>query len=140
MKALSILIFLLLLISSCSEEEKSAVKKEQSSTTDPKELVQIEGDKYTEYYPDGKNIKFEGHQDENKQRHGKWVYYSEDGRELSMTMYDHGKKHGHSIVKYPNGTINYYGEYRDDKMVGEWKTFDQNGNLIETKDFGYPEK
>ena len=102
---------------------------------DKADLVVIDGDVYTEYYPDGKNIKFKGVQDENKKRHGKWVYYSLDGKELSMTMYNHGEKHGHSIVKYPNGAIYYHGEYDHDKKTGIWKTYDENGKLATEIDY-----
>lgn len=119
----------LLLFSACKEEIKEQKKE-------PEQLIEIKNGIFTQFYPGKKNIKFKGSQDEKGQRHGKWVFYGENGTELSITMFDHGKKHGHSIVKYPNGALYYLGEYRQDKKIGEWKTYDENGNIIEEKNFG----
>lgn len=120
-----------------SPKEETKVK---SDSVNKKELVHIVGDVFTEYYPDKVTIKFQGPQDEEGRRHGKWLFFSEDGEERSMTMYHHGKKHGHSIVKYPNGGIHYLGEYQNDRQVGVWKTYQPNGKLATTKDYGYPEE
>ena len=144
MKIIYLGIFLGLL--SCSQEPEkkeievteTAVETKQESV-DKSDLVEVVGDQYTEYYPGKKAIKFQGTQDAEGERHGKWLYFSETGEELSMSMYEHGKKHGHSIVKYPNGAIHYIGEYRDNKQVGEWKTYNSDGKLFEVKDFGYPQ-
>ena len=123
-----LMILLIVVLASCDSTETQKVEEQKVETTeqidiplDKADLVQMDGDVYTEYYPDGKNIKFKGPQDENKKRHGKWLYYSLDGKELSMTMYEHGERHGHSIVKYPNGAIYYHGEYDHDKKTGIWK-------------------
>lgn len=113
----------------CSEKENSKPKKEES-------LIEIKDGIYTEYYPGRKAIKFRGPQDSENRRHGKWVFLSPRGTELSVTCYNHGLKDGHTIVKYPNGILFYYGEYRDDIKVGIWKTYDQKGKLMEEKDFG----
>jgi antitoxin component YwqK of YwqJK toxin-antitoxin module len=108
-------------------------------TEDKSELIEIEGNIYSEYYPGKRDLKFQGPQDDTGQRHGKWLYFAETGEELSMTMYNHGKKHGHTIVKYPNGAIHYVGEWRENEQVGEWKTYTIEGKLHEVKNFGYPE-
>jgi antitoxin component YwqK of YwqJK toxin-antitoxin module len=50
-------------------------------------------------------------------------------------MYLDGKKEGHSVVKYPNGKIHYYGSYQNDQMVGEWVSYDQQGKKS-IKDYG----
>ena len=133
---------------SCSEEvpeqktikEKEPVVNTTPEAVDKSDLIEVVGDIYTEYYAGKKAIKFQGPQDTEAKRHGKWLYFSEEGNELSMSMYEHGKKHGHSIVKYPNGAIHYLGEYRDNMQVGEWKSYTSDGKLFETKDFGYPDK
>ena len=52
-----------------------------------------------------------------------------------MTNYENGVKQGHSIVKYPNGGIHYKGEYKDDKPVGVWKTYDNAGKILSVKDY-----
>lgn len=139
------LIVLAMLLFSCSDEEKfdgytEHGKKEEKPTevVNKASLVEIENGTYIEYYEDGKTIKFKGPQDEELKRHGKWSYYGLDGKELSTTMYSHGQKHGHSIVKYPNGTLRYVGEYHFDNQIGIWKSYDKEGKLIEEKDYGQP--
>lgn len=133
MKHLLFVFTCLILLASCADEEPASdVYKEP----EVEQLVETKDGKFTEYYPGKKQVKFEGMQDESGQRHGKWTYYNEKGTEMSTTFYDHGKKHGHSVVKYPNGAMYYYGEYHYDKMIGVWKTYDESGKLISEKDYG----
>jgi len=40
-----------------------------------------------------------------------------------------GHKQGHWIGKFPNGTIRYEGSFVDDKPVGDWKRFHENGKI-----------
>lgn len=143
MKGFITLLILALLLSACGETEVEENSIQTGKTandsipqTNKTDLVEIKGDLYTEYYPNGKSIRFQGRQDDDNRRHGKWIYFSESGQELSTTMYYHGKKHGHSIVKYPTGVIHYYGEYDTDKKIGIWKSYDESGKIIEEKDFG----
>ena len=131
MKKIVFLVATLFLISAC--ENKSEKKKEEI----PKEkLVEVKDGVFTEWYPGKKQIKFQGGQDELGNRDGKWTFYAENGTELSFTLYDHGKKEGFSLVKYPNGRIHYRGEYQNDEMIGLWSTYDENGNLINEKEYG----
>ncbi len=131
MKKIVFLFATLFLISAC--ENKSEKKKEEI----PKEkLVEVKDGVFTEWYPGKKQIKFQGGQDELGNRDGKWTFYAENGTELSFTLYDHGKKEGFSLVKYPNGRIHYRGEYQNDEMIGLWSTYDENGNLINEKEYG----
>ena len=135
------IIMMTVIISSCSSNEEAGTETTKPEKEERHELVQTEGNKYTEYYDEAnKHIKFEGFQDDQQKRHGKWTHYSESGIEISMTMYEHGLKQGHSIVHYPNGAIYYYGEYDHDTMVGVWKTYDQQGKIKEEKDYGMPGK
>ncbi|MEN9914548.1 MAG: hypothetical protein RL528_1303 [Bacteroidota bacterium] len=99
-------------------------------------LVEVKDGVFTEWYPGKKSIKFQGGQDELGNRDGKWTFYAENGTELSFTLYDHGKKEGFSLVKYPNGRIHYRGEYQNDEMIGIWSTYDEKGNLITEKEYG----
>jgi antitoxin component YwqK of YwqJK toxin-antitoxin module len=99
-------------------------------------LVEVKDGVFTEWYPGKKQIKFQGGQDELGNRDGKWTFYAENGIELSFTLYDHGKKEGFSLVKYPNGRIHYRGEYQNDEMIGLWSTYDEKGNLITEKEYG----
>jgi antitoxin component YwqK of YwqJK toxin-antitoxin module len=118
------------LIGACSEEEVKTKKRETKE-----DLVEIVDGVYTEYYPGKKKVKFKGRQDKNKLRHGKWTYFSPNGEELSITHYINGKREGHSIVKYPNGVIHYIGEYSNDLQIGIWKTYNEQGVLLEEKNF-----
>ena len=133
MKHILFLLISLTLLISCSDDE---TKPEVSKDPEIEELVEIKDGKFTDYYPGKKQIKFQGMQDDEGQRHGKWSFYDEKGTEISTTFYDHGKKHGHCIVKYPSGAIHYYGEYHYDKMIGIWKTYDESGKLQTEKDYG----
>lgn len=108
---------------SCDTDSKPKQKKEVA----PEKLVEIKDGKYTEWYPGKKQIKYQGELDSKGERQGKWDFFSEKGTLLSFTFYIAGKKNGHSVVKYPNGKIHYYGQYQDDRMVGEWVTYDLQG-------------
>jgi antitoxin component YwqK of YwqJK toxin-antitoxin module len=129
---LLLIILSAIFIVSCSRNEEPKTQKAPKKES----LVEIRDGIFTEYYPGKKQKKFQGEQDENGQRQGKWTFYSQEGLELSITHYEHGIRHGHSIVKYPNGAIHYYGEYDMDKQIGIWKSYDQHGNLTEEKDYG----
>ena len=122
-----------LLIFSCDSKNDNSKKESKEE-----KLVEVKDCKYTEWYPGKKQIKFEGMVDMNGKREGKWSFYSEKGTELSFTFYEHGIKQGFTVVKYPNGVIRYRGEYKDDKIVGVWTTYDPKGKVISDKDYGYP--
>jgi antitoxin component YwqK of YwqJK toxin-antitoxin module len=102
---------------------------------DKSELVVVENGTYKEYYSTKKSVKFEGPQDKDGKRNGKWRYFSESGIELSMTVYKHGEKHGYTIVKYPNGNLHYTGEYSNNKPIGIWKTYSIEGEMITELDY-----
>ncbi|TNE55452.1 MAG: hypothetical protein EP338_04075 [Bacteroidetes bacterium] len=126
------LIGLTFIWTACQSEEKEVPPTKEVAEV----LIERHEGQFKEYYPGRKQVKIEGVEDAEGQRHGRWVFYSENGVELSVTLYDHGKKHGHSVVKYPNGALYYYGEYDQDRKIGIWKTYDQEGKLVEEKDFG----
>ncbi len=131
-KYLLILLSVLFFIA-CSRNEAPKTKK----TSKKESLVEVRDGIFTEYYPGKKQKKFQGEQDENGQRQGKWTFYGPEGLELSTTHYEHGIRHGYSIVKYPNGAIHYNGEYDMDQQVGIWKSYDLQGKLTEEKDYGH---
>lgn len=145
MKYLQLLV-LSLFIFGCAEKTDPKDDKEQETSTTPKtpaeekaELTVVKGHSYVEYYPGKKNIKFQGVQDDEGRRHGLWTYFSEAGAVLITTMYEHGKKHGHMIVKRPNGALYYYGEMHHDKKIGVWKNYDEDGVFLSDTDFGEAE-
>lgn len=127
---LPLALLLFVAVSACKSEPEKAVKPAKEN------LIEIKDGIFTEYYPGRKHIKFQGPQDDQGQRDGRWVFYAENGTELSVTLYSHGKKHGHTVVKYPDGRLYYFGEYNMDVKIGVWKTYGPNGDLIEEKDFG----
>jgi hypothetical protein len=147
------LLALVLIVAACSEKTtdeptKKPLNENSTPTTvtqapavesDPEELVDIKGHTFIQYYPGKKQIKFKGLQDDQKRRDGQWSYFSLEGKELSTTMYSHGKKHGHMIVKHENGALYYYGEMSYDKKIGIWKTYDEDGVFISETDFGEAE-
>ncbi len=145
----TLILLLSAMVLSCSEEKEPIVTERESPketvekapvVNDTEGLIEIVGNVYTEYYPGKEAIKFQGKQNENGERQGKWLYYSESGVELSITSYENGKKEGHSIVKYPNGAVNYFGEYKNDKPVGVWETYSPEGKLLSKKDYGSSSK
>lgn len=140
MKKILLFIALTTLLISCKDDEKAPTEKKDKSENviEEENLVEIKDGVFTEYYPGKKVIKFQGRQDKDGYRDGVWLFYSEAGLELSMTNYEHGVKQGFSIVKYPNGGIHYTGEYKNDKPVGVWKTYDNAGKMASTKDYGQP--
>ncbi len=126
----------LLLATACGETSVETEKTEQQAN-EPEQLIYREDGMYREFYPGRKQLKVEGPTDAEGKRHGKWAYYSENGLELSTTMYDHGSKEGFSLVKYPDGRVRYYGDYHNDKQVGIWKIYDSQGAVREI-DYGQP--
>ena len=132
MKKIIVVLVTLFLIVCC---ENNTDKKTEKKIIVEK-LVEVKNGIFTEWYPGKKQIKFQGGQDEKGNRNGKWTFYAENGTELSFTLFDHGKKEGFSLVKYPNGRIHYRGEYQNDEMIGLWSTYDEKGNLITEKDYG----
>jgi len=117
----------------CGEEEKKKRVVEEPVTEEV--LIETKNGTFTEYYPGKKKIKFQGPQDSEGRRHGIWYFYDENGNQISMTDYNHGKKHGVSLKKYPNGAIHYTGEYKDDIQVGIWKTYDVDGKLLDSTNY-----
>ena len=144
MRYLQLLVLTLFIVGCGNADADKTTKTENSESDthpvvkleDTEELTEIKGHRFTQYYPGKKQIKFQGMQDDEKRRHGKWTYYSKDGRELSTTMFNHGVKHGHMVVKRENGALYYHGEMENGKKVGIWKNYDENGNFLNEDDFG----
>ncbi len=134
---LALYTLLLFFIAVSCTDKKVEDSAEKSKT---EKLTEIKNGRFTEWYPGKKQIKFQGMLTKKGDRNGKWSFYSEIGNELSFTVYENGKKEGFTVVKYPNGAIHYTGEYKNDKSIGIWKTYDEKGKLVTEKDFGYSEE
>lgn len=89
---------------------------------------------YEEFY-EGGALKIEGDFDENQKRNGLWISYYEDGTKWSESFYVHGLKDGHSVTFYPNGSVRYVGEYKDDIQTGNWRFFDESGELAREENY-----
>lgn len=128
------LIFILFLVA-CSSEEK----EKTTTATEQEELIERDGNYFKEYYPGKKQLKMEGQFDDQQQRQGFWKYYSEAGVTISISEYEHGKREGVSLVFFANGNPNYEGQYKNDKPVGIWKTYDEKtGKLKTEKNYDLP--
>lgn len=130
------LVLSLIIVSGC---ESSTVKTEEKKE-EFKPLIIRKGGQFIEYYPGHKQIKMKGREDADGNRTGIWKLFSQDGVELSVTVYTEGKKDGHIVVRYPNGMPNYVGEYVMDERVGEWKFYAETGELLETIVYEQPTK
>lgn len=133
MKKYFFLILMLAVFTACKEEkkpERPVVKIENRPL-----IIEGENGKYTEWYEGHKQVKITGRKNKDGERVGIWKYFSELGVELSIVVYNNGKKDGHTIVKYPNGTVHYSGEYLNDEPIGVWKFYNEEGQLSETKDY-----
>jgi antitoxin component YwqK of YwqJK toxin-antitoxin module len=127
---------LLALIFACSEESKKVEKNVPQELEQDKPLTSIDRNgKYTEWYDGHEQIKMEGRQDEEGRRQGVWKLYTQDGIDLSITVYKDGAKDGHIIVRYPTGILRYSGRYAMDERIGEWKFYDESGQLVKTENF-----
>ena len=89
---------------------------------------------YQEFYPTGE-LKIHGDYDENEARQGLWISYYENGKKWSESNYSHGVKAGHSITFFPNGRVRYVGEYANDKQVGNWTFYDEDGKVVKEENY-----
>jgi antitoxin component YwqK of YwqJK toxin-antitoxin module len=113
------------------EKEKESVQNQQVE----EQLIEETREWFREYYPGRKQLKMHGTKDDQGRRHGVWEYFTETGVKLSATYYLHGKKDGYSVVYYPSGVTHYVGEYKNDKKVGLWRTYDEEGKLLTENTF-----
>lgn len=133
MKKYFFLVLTLLILVACTEDEKP---KRPEVKMEYRPLVsEDDNGRYTEWYPGHKQLKITGRKNKDGERVGVWKYFSELGVELSITVYTNGLKDGHTIVKHPNGAIHYSGEYLNDEPIGIWKFYNEEGQLVETKDY-----
>lgn len=65
-------------------------------------------------------------------RHGVWTSYFPDGRVRSRSEYREGKLEGITTTFRANGSMYYTGQHHNDKEVGEWRFFDDQGELART--------
>lgn len=65
-------------------------------------------------------------------RQGVWTSYLPNRRVQSRNVYENGVLHGITTVFHENGVLYYTGMQRRGKPFGEWKFYDNKGNLAKT--------
>ncbi|MCC6839543.1 MAG: hypothetical protein IT230_05230 [Flavobacteriales bacterium] len=77
------------------------------------------------------HLQMEGNMRAGK-RHGLWTSYFPNGRVRSRSEYVAGRLEGVATVFRETGGMYYTGQYSNDRQVGEWRFFDDLGNLART--------
>ncbi|MFM7683228.1 MAG: toxin-antitoxin system YwqK family antitoxin, partial [Bacteroidota bacterium] len=83
---------------------------------------------FTKYYENGNLSSKENYINDIK--HGIWKKYDENGIVTQEESYLNGLKDGIWITRHSNGIKSSVVTYKDDKIIGERKNFDEKGNLI----------
>ena len=129
-------LFLALFLFACGEEKKD--NKEESQEKEKQEETNEDGIQsdgmYKEFYENGQ-VRIEGMFNQKGEKSGLWRGYNKQGWLQSEILYVRGKKNGHAVVFHPNQQPKYIGEYKDDIKVGEWRFFDEDGNLTKKVEF-----
>ncbi|MEO0403419.1 MAG: hypothetical protein AAF193_00970, partial [Bacteroidota bacterium] len=102
-------------------------KKEERCTLDNQTT-------HTEFYQGG-NIYMQGDIKEGELREGTWQSFYEDGTLWSEHHYLDGVKDGAYKVFWPNGNDRIMGQYAKGQEIGLWKFFDQDGVIVQEKQF-----
>ena len=121
-----ILIILAALLYACNTESKQKDKNVAD------EYVPPTTEQFVERYPSGIK-KVEGQLVDGK-RHGKWIYYYENGFIWSEGYYRNGIRDGYSLVYYKNGQKKITGQYKKNLRYGEWKVYEKDGSLVKAID------
>lgn len=139
MKKYIILLFSIIFLVSCNTKVVEVVEEYYPDST-PKLVRYYKDDgksreliKEAKYYPNHNKF-YEGEYENNK-KHGKWFAWYENGNIWSEGSFNEGKDEGQRTVYYENGSKHYQGEYSDGKMVGVWKFWDEQGKLVEKKEY-----
>lgn len=97
--------------------------------------------KWIDYYPNG-NLEFIEEYDNNMEYYIKYNFYFMNGKPQSLLeLVDKTKRIYTSKAYYKNGQLKEEGlrqqnaSLGDYVRIGEWKFYDDSGNLIETRDF-----
>ncbi len=127
-----------LILFACGEDDKK-------KNTNP--LIEMKDGVETIWYPGKTQVKYRREYDSKKRRHGKWVLYNPQGKVMSSSFYENGKKTGVWLVNHPNGQLYYTGEYKNDNKVGIWvfysitgdklmeNVYDETGKLVKYEKF-----
>lgn len=134
------ILFLIILINACSvETQEEVVETHANGQAKTMVTYQINGEEKikvasTRYYSDGV-IEVSGEFDADEKRIGKWFYNYPSGSIWSECGYKAGLRDGYSAVYYKNGQKRYEGNYKDDKTIGTWKFYSEEGELLRTVEY-----
>ncbi len=85
------------------------------------------------FYPDG-SLESEYELKDGK-KHGKQVFYYRHGQIKLEETYENGMLNGKSVEYYVTGKPSYEASYKNDIPHGEWKYYDDKGELYLTQKF-----
>lgn len=105
----------------------AAEKTNAASDESPRTVEQV-----VDFYPNGVK-KVEGKL-VNGEKHGRWVFYYDNGFMWSEGMFKYGKREGYSVVYYKDGRKRMKGQYENDQKVGAWSFWNEEGEFIESID------
>ena len=86
------------------------------------------------YYANGQK-KMEGNYNEEGKKHGKWIYWREDGTKWSEGYFYEGKDDGLRKTWHENGARHYEGRYDKGDRIGTWRFWDESGKLVKEIDY-----
>ena len=121
-----------------SKSKKTII--EQNSDNTPKIIYYYKLDKdgnttqeitREEHFYAGGNKYVEGNI-KNSKRNEEWFAYFQDGTVQVSAFYVEGLEHGEYKVFRENGKPYYTGQYEHGNCVGEWKWYDEDGNVTKT--------
>ena len=68
-------------------------------------------------------------------REGKWLFYYPDGTIQTEASFVAGREEGPYRVFRENGVPFYIGQYKNGVRTGIWEVYDEEGNLVEKREF-----
>ncbi len=86
------------------------------------------------YHENGK-LREEGGYDENQHPSGEWRHYDDAGHLIQIMIYSKeatGVFEAQCTRYHSNGKVSENGKYRNGQQFGEWKYYNEAGNLVKT--------
>lgn len=133
-------LFVIIFLASCGQKLQERViesypdgspKRVQYYTPDPENGYLA---KEVFYYENG-HKKLIGYYNQDKKKHGKWIYWREDGKKWSDGYFYEGKDDKMRRTWHENGGKHYRGRYDKGTRVGTWRFWDENGKMVKEIDY-----
>lgn len=81
------------------------------------------------FYENGQK-KVDGFYNQEGKKHGKWIYWREDGKKWSEGYFFEGKDDKLRKTWHENGQKHYQGKYDKGTRIGIWRFWDENGRMV----------